>query len=130
MIRSLAEAVGFTVLLVVAAPSPAQAQGKPATERQKIEALIKHVEGLKDAKFVRNDQEYDAKTAATFMRRKWEANEAEIKTAKDFIEKAASTSSTSGKPYRIRFKDGKEMKSGDYLLEQLKKLEKSPDEKP
>ena len=67
--------------------------------------------------------EYDAATAAKFVRGKWEASAAEIKTAKDFIEKAASISSTTGKPYLIRFKEGKEVKSRDYLLAELEKLE-------
>jgi uncharacterized protein YjhX (UPF0386 family) len=105
------------------------AQDKPADEKQKIEALIKHVAGLKDTKFVRNDTEYDAATAATFLRRKWKSNEAEIKTAKDFIDKAASVSSTSGKPYLIRVKGSKDVKSGDYLHAELKKLEKSSSDK-
>jgi hypothetical protein len=104
---------------------PVHAQDKPTTEKQKIEALIKHVEELKDARFVRNDTEYDAKTAARFLRGKWEANAASIKTAKEFIEKAASVSSTTGKPYLIRFKDGRQIKSGEYLLTELKRLEKS-----
>jgi hypothetical protein len=102
---------------------------KPATEKQKIEALIKHVEGLKDAVFVRNGSEYSAKNAAKFLRGKWDSNKEKIKTAKDFIEKAASESSTSGKPYLIRFKDGKETKSGVYLTTELKKLERPADEK-
>jgi tRNA C32,U32 (ribose-2'-O)-methylase TrmJ len=122
MARFLATGVGLALLLPTAL-NPIQAQEKPTTEKQKIEALIKHVEGMKDAKFVRNDKEYDAKTAAKFLRGKWEAKEAEIKTAKDFIEKVASASSTTGKPYLIRPKDGKEMKSGEYLLAELKKLE-------
>jgi uncharacterized protein DUF5329 len=100
----------------------ATADDKPASEREKIEALIKHVEDLADAKFVRNDSPYDAKTAAKFLRRKWDAKKSEIKTAQDFIDKAASISSTSGKPYLIRFKDGTETKAGEYLTAQLKKL--------
>jgi hypothetical protein len=32
-------------------------------------------------------------------------------------------SGTSGKPYLIRFKDGKEIKSREFLLEELRKLE-------
>jgi hypothetical protein len=118
-------AVGVTISLALSFLAPPQASGldKPASEKEKIEALIKHVEGLKDAKFVRNDREYDAATAARFMRGKWDADQASIKTAKDFIEKAGSVSSTTGKPYLIRFKDGKEKKSGEYLLEQLMKLE-------
>lgn len=124
MARFLATSVGLTFFLAIALDRvPGQ---EKLTEKQKIEALIKHVEQIKDAKFVRNDTEYDAKTAATFLRRKWEANERDVKTAKDFIEKVASVSSTTGKPYMIRLKDGKEMKSGEYLLGELKKLEKSP----
>jgi hypothetical protein len=113
------------VLSYFSALAIAGADEKPLTEKQKIEALIKHIEGLEDAKFVRNGREHDAKTAAKFLRGKWEANEARIKTAKDFIEKAASASSTTGKPYLIRFKDGKEVKTGDYLREELKKIEKA-----
>jgi hypothetical protein len=95
---------------------------KPMSETEKIEALIKHVEGLTEAKFVRNGREYDAKTAAKFLKAKWDSKKDEIKTAQDFIEKAASASSTSGKPYLIR-KDGKDIKSSEYLMAQLKKLE-------
>jgi hypothetical protein len=97
--------------------------GKSLSEKEKIEALIKHVEGMQGAVFVRNGKEYDAKTAGKFLRGKWE-RDSDVKTARDFIEKIATTSSTSGKPYLIRFKDGKEVKSGEYLTEELKKLEK------
>jgi hypothetical protein len=119
--------VPVIVALVLSGPAlmlngpPAHAGQRPASENEKIEALIKHIEGLADAKFVRNGSEYDAKTAAKFLRRKWESKKEEIKTAQDFIDKVASVSSTSGKPYLIR-KDGKDTKSGEYLMEQLKKL--------
>src|SRR5438093_1149215 len=102
----------------------AQAQTLSNSEKQKIEALIKQVANLKDAKFVRNGSAYNADSAATFLRRKWEANDSEVKTARDFIDKVASFSGTSGKPYLIRFEDGGEIKSRDFLLAQLKKLDK------
>ncbi len=114
---------GIALLFLAGWPSlPATAQ-EPLTGKQKIEALIKHVEGLKDAKFVRNGVAYDAESAGKFLRAKWAANESAIKTAKDFIEKIASVSSTTGMPYLIRPKDGKEIKSGEYLLAELKKLQ-------
>jgi Family of unknown function (DUF5329) len=78
---------------------------------------------LKDAKFVRNGTTYNADSAAVFLRRKWEANESEVKTARDFIDKVASFSGTSGKPYLIQLKDGEEIKSRDFLLAQLRKLD-------
>ena len=94
-----------------------------ATEKQKIEALIKHVGSMSDVKFVRNGTSYNAKTVATFLRRKWEANQSQVNVY-DFIEKIVSFSGTSGKPYIIRFKDGDEANSRDVLLAALKKIEK------
>lgn len=111
-----------TLVLLLAASIPAAVADAPADETKKIEALIAHVEGLADAKFVRNGIEYDAKTAGAFLRGKWDARKAKIKTAQDFIEQVATKSSTSGKPYLIRTKDGTEYKSGDYLAKQLQML--------
>jgi len=92
------------------------------SEKGKIEALIAHVEGLQDAVFVRNGEEADSKKAAEFLRRKW-VTVSGVNTAKDFIDKVASISSHSAEPYLIRFKDGREVKSGEYLSAELEKLE-------
>jgi pyrroloquinoline quinone biosynthesis protein B len=93
------------------------------TEQQKIESLIAAVESLQNAVFIRNDVEYDCKAAADHMRTKWDFAGNRIKTARDFIAQLASASSVSGKPYLIRFKDGREITSGEFLLADLKKLE-------
>ena len=115
----------FVVLLLVftACPGFSRAQSAPSPEKQKIEALIKQVSSLKDAKFVRNGSTYEPSTAVRFLRGKWEANDAKVTTAREFIDKVASGSGTSGKPYLIRFKDGRELQSRDFLLAELKKLE-------
>lgn len=105
-------------LLCFAVTLPA---AEPA-EKAKIEVLISHIQGLENATFIRNGSDYSAANAAKFLRAKWERNDKEIKTAADFIAKAASTSGTSGKPYVIRFKDGKEVPCGEYLTALLKKL--------
>ena len=119
------------VLLVALTATPGlRAAEKLATEKEKIEALIKSIENLKDATFIRNDSDYDAKTAARFLRGKWQAQEKDVKTVVDFIDKVARVSGTSGKPYVIRFKDSREVKCGEYLKEELKKLEKGKPEKP
>jgi uncharacterized protein DUF5329 len=110
------------LVLSISAAGICRAADAPADESKKIDALIAHVEGLKDAKFVRNGIEYDAKTAGAFLRGKWDTNKAKIKTVADFIEHVATKSSTTGKPYLIRLTDGKEHKSGEYLAEQLKLL--------
>ena len=112
-------ALGLIVII-----SAATAGELAPAEKEKIEALIKHVGGLEGAKFIRNGSEYDASAAARFLRGKWDANKAEIKTAKDFVEKVATKSGTSGRPYQIRLKGGKDQPAGEYLLSELKKLEK------
>jgi hypothetical protein len=111
------------------AAGKAEADAKAAagmTEKEKIEHLIAVVEGLKDAVFVRNGEEYDGKAAADHMRTKWKWKEDEIATARDFIRIAASVSSTTGKPYLIRFKDGREVTSGEFLNAELERSEKAP----
>jgi uncharacterized protein DUF5329 len=123
MVRPFKLILIFAFALGISDLSFVQAQNLSNSEKQKIETLIKQVADLKDAKFVRNGSAYNADSAATFLRRKWGANESEVKTARDFIDKVASFSGTSGKPYLIRFKDGGEIKSRDFLLAQLKKLE-------
>ena len=110
--------LGFSAM-----PSAMRAQTAPEPEKKKIEALIRQVGELQNAKFIRNGSEYDVATAVRFLRGKWKANDKEVKTARDFVDKVASASGTSGKPYHIRFKDGREMASRDFLLAELKKQE-------
>jgi hypothetical protein len=109
--------------LLLAAPTLLPAENLQADEKQKIEALIKQLGELKDAKFIRNGLTYEPATAVRFLRGKWDANKTEVKSARDFIDKVAGMSGTSGKPYLIRFKDGKEVQSGEFLRAELKKIE-------
>ena len=111
------------LLLLLTAPSFVLAQSLPVTEQQKIETLITQVGSLKDAIFIRNGSKYGAWTAVVFLRGKWNANASAIKNAHDFVDKVGTMSGTSGEPYLIRFSDGKEIHSRDYLLAELKKIE-------
>lgn len=117
--------LGLWVMFLVVSllPSALRAQSAPEPEKEKIEALIRGVGELRDAKFIRNGSEYDVSTAVRFLRGKWKANDKKVNTARDFVDKVASASGTSGKPYLIRFNDGRQVKSRDFLLAELKKLE-------
>lgn len=108
--------------LLVATTGIARSADAPPDEAKRIEALIAHVEGLKQAKFVRNGVEYDAQIAGRFMRYIWNDNREKVKTADDFI-RVVATASGAGIPYLVRFPDGRESKSRDYLVELLKKWE-------
>jgi hypothetical protein len=124
MTKSSILSLAFLLFLAFGTAQVLHAQSAAPNERQKIEALIKFVSEMNGAKFVRNGSTYDAKAATTFLRLKWRANDSEVKTARDFIDKIATLSGTSGKPYVIRFENGSEMTSRDVLLAALNKIEK------
>jgi hypothetical protein len=96
------------------------------TEDEKIERLIGSVKGLQGAVFIRNGGEHSAADAVEHMRRKWENGKGRIKTAKQFIEFAASRSLLSGETYRIRMADGTEVTSEAFLKKKLAELEATP----
>lgn len=108
----------FCVVLAVSLPIQAQ----DATEAQKIEALIRAVEQLQGAKFVRNETEHDAGKAGGHLRLKLRESRGRCRTAEEFIRVCASGSSVSGKPYRIRFADGSVQTSEAFLRARLKEL--------
>src|SRR5580765_2386789 len=116
-IRTIYPAIFMCVsILVTTCISLTAAQTAAAPEKEKVGQL-------KDVKIIRNGWSYEPATAARFLRGKWAANDAEIKTARDFIDKVASISGTSGKPYLIRFKDGRKLPSREFLLAELRTIE-------
>jgi hypothetical protein len=110
--------------LLLALPVLTEAAHLPAAEQTKIERLIAAVQRLDDAAFIRNGCAYDAATAVRFLRGKWQARRAEILSAGDFIEKVASCSSTTGKPYWIRLRDGRQLSTSQFFRSQLSAIEK------
>lgn len=89
----------LATLLIVQAPAP---------EAQKIESLIRAVEGLDGAVFLRNGSEHSAQAAGQHLRLKLRNAGKRVKGPADFIRFCGSASSSSGEPYRIRFKGGRE----------------------
>jgi hypothetical protein len=96
----IALAIGAVSLPVARADAPAIAQ----TE---INYLLAFVQKSK-CEFHRNGTWYDAKKAQEHLRYKYEAlaRGNRIQSAEDFVEKAATTSSLTGRPYEIRCQGG------------------------
>ena len=94
-------------------------EDKSTDEDKKIIQLIQALNNLQGAEFIRNGKKHSVKEAVEHMTRKWKWKKSEIKTVEDFIRVAATKSSSSGKYYTIRFKDGKEIKSVDWFKSQL-----------
>ena len=93
--------------------------GAMAAPTDEIESLLRYIGGLEGASFVRNGTAHTPKEAEAHLRLKWTKQEAQILTAEDFIRRCATDSSTSGKPYFIRFSDQSEVKASDLLAKQL-----------
>ena len=112
--------LALALALVLLAPL---VRAAPLSEDDKIEALIRTVDQLKGATFVRNGSSYDCHEAASHLREKWKWKKELVHSARDFIVVAGSFSTQTGKPYLIRFSDGREIKSAEFLAAELKKLE-------
>jgi hypothetical protein len=68
-----------------------------------------------ESTFIRNGTLYPPKTAVQHIQDKYNYFRNDIKTPEDFIRLAATKSEFSGRPYLVRTKDGKEMKTADWL---------------
>jgi hypothetical protein len=77
-------------------------------------------------KFIRNGTEYSCADAAKFLRGKLGSMGADVTTARDFIERIASKSSVSGKPYHVKFADGRLMPAAQFLSDELARMEARP----
>jgi Family of unknown function (DUF5329) len=94
-----------------------------AAEQARIDRLIDAVAQSKGLRFIRNGQAHASADAAKFLREKLKSLGADVTTAEQFIERIASASSTSGKPYLIRLADGRELTSAEFLRAQLKAID-------
>lgn len=94
------------------------------SETEKIERLLGAIEALADARFVRNGKDYSPQEAVAHLKRKWKAASGTPDDARRFIDELASTSSMSGKPYEIRYADGRAAPVRDFLLGELARLER------
>lgn len=103
--------------------SPTKPVAKKLTEKQKIARLLAAIELQPGAKFIRNGTAYTPTEAADHLRLKLENAHKRVRTARDFIEKVASRSSVSGKDYLIELPDGRVLTTGQFLREELAKIE-------
>ena len=91
-----------------------------ALEDRKIQYLIAVVENLHDAQFIRNDVAYEAKSGGGPSAVEAPGRGVQSRaTVEDFIRLCASVSSMSGRPYQIRFSDGRVVTSEEFLRQRL-----------
>jgi len=95
--------VPMLALMVALNVLPAAHAAPPLAAEIEISYLLDLIE-QSGCVFFRNGTWYDAQRAQAHLRAKYDALAAnnQIKTAEDFIEKAASNSNISGRPYQIK----------------------------
>ena len=103
----------FTLVPVTRAAPPAMAQAE-------INHLLGFV-GSSGCEFYRNGSWYDSKRAQAHLRSKyqWLAARNQINTAEEFIERAVTKSSLSGRPYEVRCGGGETVTSNRWLRDEL-----------
>jgi hypothetical protein len=110
----------FVVQGVLAAVAAA-----PLSDAEKIQALIRTVEARKNLQFIRLDTAHSSREAANVLRIKLAFAGDRVKTVDDFIDHVA-TATQSGKPYYVRYPDGREVTSAEFLRQELKRIEHPP----
>ena len=117
--------VVLQVALLAAAGLPVRVQAAPPpAEQQRIESLIRFVEGQPGIRFVRNGNAYTPTQAGKFLRGKLDSMGGDVQTARQFIDQIATKSSTSGKPYTVQLPDGRSVPSAQFLGDELARLER------
>lgn len=118
MLLALVAWLGPALPAVAAAADPADGE---------IRALIA---ALADSpcRFQRNGSWYDAPRAAAHLQRKYDylRRRGQAGDAQQFIERAASTSSVSGRPYRVACPGQPERDAGPWFDDQLRMLRRHP----
>ncbi len=103
--------------LALLAAGPALAAGDTGGE---VAHLLGYIESS-TCTFVRNGASADGKDARGHVERKYRYFRSRITTAEDFIRLAASGSTVSGEPYRVRCA-GREQPAAAWLSEELARL--------
>ena len=90
----------------------------PPEQKPEVEHLLEFII-QSDCVMVRNGTEHEGEEAASHIQKKYQYFEDDITTTEAFIEYSATKSTMSGNYYTVKCPDGKELRSQDWLLEEL-----------
>src|SRR5258708_39154971 len=98
----------LTALILQTAHAAVRTTVAPVSDAEKIDALIRAVEARKELHFIRLDVAHSAGEAAGLLRIKLAFAGSRVKTVDEFIDYVATASSTTGKPYFVRYPSGRQ----------------------
>ena len=111
----------MTVLFAAPTATPAVEPGAAAT--REIDHLMRNL-ATSGCRFNRNGSWYDAARASAHLRQKYDYLRRRdlARTAEEFIDKAATNSSVSGKPYLVKCRAHPAMPSAEWMQAELAKF--------
>jgi hypothetical protein len=123
LILILGEASHFYILLLfLFSITFLNSQIPKYSEKEKIDYLLEALENS-NLIFIRNGDEYSSKEARAHIQKKFEYAGNRITNSDQFITYLATKSSISGKPYYVKYPDGRKVQSSIWMRELLNKLE-------
>jgi hypothetical protein len=108
------------ILVLVLFSGSGTASVAPATQLE-IEHLLNFIRNS-SCIIDRNGKTYAADKAISHIEKKYAYFEDDIETTEDFIELSASKSTMSGKYYMVRCGDGEQIRTREWLMQELKGL--------
>jgi len=114
----------FIVSILTVLLSASIALGLDAQTKAEVDELITFVQ-KSGVRFIRNGKEYPATEGAQHLRDKLAKAGDRVKTNDDFINGIGSKSYFSGKPYLVKFADGRTQPTGDWLRAHLAEVRKN-----
>jgi hypothetical protein len=112
----------FAVLTAALLASPGYAAEPPATTQAEIQHLLVYLE-QSGCEFLRNGRWHRATEARRHLERKYRylAEKGLVSSAEDFIARAGSESSLSGRPYQVRCGTTAPVPSARWLTDELRR---------
>lgn len=113
----------ITVLILIH-PAPLLADVPPAQQHEVAHLLL--FVGKSSCSLIRNGSSHQGNDAAAHIKQKYDYFRGKIKTTEQFIELAASKSSSSGKEYRVSCPGEPQISSRDWLMAELGRYRRQP----
>jgi hypothetical protein len=114
---------GLTLAIVLTATAKLQADEASATEI----GLLLYFVSTSGCDFIRNNSRHPPQEAADHLQLKYSRGKRYADTAEHFIDRLASKSSWSGKPYEVDCEDEPPQPAGPWLHRALSDLREQPD---
>ncbi len=120
--RSVCAAVWFTVLSLFTVSGVFATEPPPAVQAE-VAQLLNQIDNS-GCQFYRNGSWHDAHKARSHLELKYRylCSKGQVTCTEDVIDKAASVSSMSGKPYQIKCGEAAPVLSADWLKTELKRI--------